>query len=137
MSSLGDPDTVTGTGPASRPAAVSAPRPRDHRDPWLRTEPGAVVIPPLAGQAGHGSRAVLRRQPARIVDGRFEGGYTGAYELICPNCGDHPDLDYGEVPPRLQRLRGPRTLEAGLAAYQEHLGLAWPPRAGAQASGPG
>ena len=92
------------------------------------------MTPPLAGQPGHGSRAVLRRQPVRIVDGRLEGGYTGMYELICPNCGDHRDLDYGEVAPRLQRLRGPHTLEAGLAAYHEHLGFAWPTRAEAEAS---
>jgi hypothetical protein len=29
---------------------------------------------PLAGEPGRGSTAVLRRQPVRIVDGRFEGG---------------------------------------------------------------
>jgi hypothetical protein len=55
-----------------------------------------------AGQPGHGSTAVLRRQPARIVDGRSEGGYTDVFELICPSCGDHPDLDYSEIPPRLR-----------------------------------
>ena len=77
MSSPGDPGTVAGTGPAVRPAAVSAPRPRDRRDPWLRTRPNGVNTLPPAGQPGHGSTAVLRRQPARIVDGRFEGGYTG------------------------------------------------------------
>jgi hypothetical protein len=83
---------------------------------------------PLAGVPGHGSTAVLRRQPVRIVDGRFEGGYTDVFELICPSCGDHADLDYSEVPPRLQRLRGPRPPEAALAAYHKHLGLAWPTR---------
>ena len=65
----------------------------------------------------------MRRRPARIVDGRMEGGYTSAFELICPGCGDHPYLDYFEVPPRLQWLRGPWTLEAGLAEYHKHLGL--------------
>jgi hypothetical protein len=78
---------------------------------------------PLAGQAGHGCTASLRRQPARIVDGRLEGGYTGMFELICCQCGDHPYLDYSEISPRLQRLRGPYTIEAGLAAYEKHLGL--------------
>ena len=78
---------------------------------------------PLAGQPGHGRTASLRRQPARIVDGRTEGGYTGVFELICPSCGDHPYLDYSEVTSQLQRLRGPRTLQAGLAAYDDHLGL--------------
>jgi hypothetical protein len=56
------------------------------------------------------------------VDGRFEGGYTGLFELICPGCGDHPYLDYSEIPPRLQWLRGPRLLEAALKAYDKHLG---------------
>ena len=56
------------------------------------------------------------------MDGRFEGGYTDVFELICPGCGDNPYLDYSEIPPRLQWLRGPRTLEAALAAYDKHLG---------------
>ncbi len=64
----------------------------------------------------------MRRQPGRIVDGRFEGGYTGLFELICPGCGDHPYLDYAEIPPRLQWLRGPRTLQRALAVYDKHLG---------------
>ena len=57
------------------------------------------------------------------MDGRFEGGYTDAFELICPSCGDHPYLDYSEIPSRLQWLRGPRTLETALAAYDKHLGV--------------
>jgi hypothetical protein len=79
---------------------------------------------PPAGQPGHGPTASLRRQPARLVDGRREGGYTGKFELICPGCGDHPYLDYSQISPRLQRIRGPYTLDAGLATYAEHLGLA-------------
>jgi len=70
----------------------------------------------------------LRRQPVRIADGRMKGGYTGTSELICPSCGDHPYLDYSEVPPRLQWLRGPCTLEAGLAEHDKHLGLLFPAR---------
>jgi hypothetical protein len=58
-----------------------------------------------------------------MVEGRVEGGYTGVFELICCDCGDHPYLDYSEVPARLQWLRGPRSLQAGLAAYEKHLGL--------------
>lgn len=77
---------------------------------------------PLPGQPGHGRTAVLRRRPVRLVDGRPEGGYTSTYELICPSCGDNPYLDFLDVPSRLQWLRGPWTLEAGLAAYDEHLG---------------
>ncbi len=57
------------------------------------------------------------------MKGRVEGGYTGAFELICYECGDHPDLDYSEISPRLQRIRGPYTMGAGLAAYENHLGL--------------
>ena len=52
----------------------------------------------LAGQPGHGRMAFLRRQPVRIVDGRIEGGYTSMFDLICPGCGDHPYVDYSEVP---------------------------------------
>src|SRR5437762_14080977 len=81
------------------------------------------VIPP-AGQPGHGEfTASLRRQ--RVRPGRLEDGYTGAFEVICGDCGDHLEVDYSQVPARLQRLRGPYiTIKAGLAAYQEHLRLA-------------
>jgi hypothetical protein len=126
-------DIVTDAGPA----VVAVPRPRDRRDPWLHLELEAVVASPLAGRPGHGSKAVLRRQPARIVDGCFEGGYTGGYEVICPDCGDDPYLDYSEVSWRLQWLRGPHTLEAGLAAYHIHLGLEWPTRPELKLLGPG
>ena len=68
----------------------------------------------------------MRRQPVRIVDGRVEGGYTGVFEFICPGCGDNPCVDYSEIPPRLQRLRGPLTLEAALDAYDRHLGVSRP-----------
>jgi hypothetical protein len=74
-----------------------------------------------------GSTAVLRRQPARIAAGQPEGGYTDAYdaydayEVICRSCGDDPSLDYREVSPRLQRLRGPYWLGPGVAALEMHL----------------
>jgi hypothetical protein len=83
------------------------------------------MMPPLAGQPGHGSTAFLRDQPVRMVDGRVDGGYTGMYEVICPSCGDDPQLDYSQVPSRLQGLRGPHPLAAALAAYHEHLGIPW------------
>ena len=118
---MSDPNTMTRTGPVVRVAAAAGPRPPD-RDPWLRVGPVDGTTLPLAGQPGHGRTAFVRRQPGRIVDGRFEG-YTGLFELICPDCGDHPYLDYSEIPPRLQWLRGPRMLEAALAAYHKHLGL--------------
>jgi hypothetical protein len=77
-------------------------------------------------QPREGWAVVLRRQPARIVEGGPEGGYTDAFEIICCNCGDDPDLDYREVSPRLQLVRGPYPIAAGFAAYEEHLRLHQP-----------
>jgi hypothetical protein len=70
-----------------------------------------------------GWTVVLRRQPVRIVDGRAERGYTNVFELICCDCGDHPDLDYRDVSPELRRNRGPYPIAAGVAAYEKHLKL--------------
>jgi len=64
---------------------------------------------------------VLRRQPARIVNGEPEGGYTDAYEIICRDCGDDPGHDYHDIPPRLQHIRGPYWLTAGAAQYEAHI----------------
>jgi len=69
----------------NEPPIVFVPRPRENRDPSLCIVPEEVAIPPPAGQPGHGSGAVLRRQPVRIVDGHVEGGYTDMYELLCPS----------------------------------------------------
>jgi anti-sigma regulatory factor (Ser/Thr protein kinase) len=124
MSSTGDSDTGASTPSAARLSAVPALGEQRHaRDPGIPiyAEDGAVL--PLAGRPGHGRTASLRRQPARIADGRMEGGYADVFELICPSCGDHPYVDYAEVPPRLQQIRGPYTMSQGLAAYAEHLGL--------------
>ena len=55
------------------------------------------------------------------MDSRREDGYTGAFELVCGQCGDHLYLDYCEIPVAVQ-IRGPYTLQAGLAAYENHLG---------------
>ena len=63
----------------------------------------------------------LRRQPVRIVGGEPEGGYTDAYELICCDCGDNPDLDYLDVAPEVQQVRGPYPLPAGVTAYVRHV----------------
>jgi hypothetical protein len=57
------------------------------------------------------------------VEGRSEGGYTDSYELICCDCGDNPELDYRDVPVDLQRIRGPYTVSAGIAAYGQHVRL--------------
>ena len=66
---------------------------------------------------------VLRRQPARIVDGRADAPCTDAFEIICCHCGDDPDLDYFKVSPRLQLVRGPYSIAEGVAAYEAHLRL--------------
>jgi hypothetical protein len=123
VSSPQTPDIVNGIRPGAGPAAVPALRPPGCRDPWLRMEPDWSMTAPLAGQPGHGRTAFVRRQPARIVDDRAGGGYADVFELICPSCGDHPYLDYTEVPPRLQWLRGPRALDA----YHKHIGASLRP----------
>lgn len=60
---------------------------------------------------------VLRRRPVRIVEGQPDGGYTDEYEIVCCDCGDDPGLDYRQVSPELQRIRGPYPMPAGVAAY--------------------
>jgi hypothetical protein len=52
-----------------------------------------------------------------------DGGHPALFELICYDCGDDPGQAYGEIPPRLQRLRGPRPIAIAWAAYERHLGL--------------
>ena len=83
------------------------------------------MIAHRTGQVGPGDgwTLVLRRQPGRIVAGEPQGGYNDTYELICCECCDHPDLDYREVSLRLQLLRGPYPLAAGVAAYEQHRGM--------------
>jgi hypothetical protein len=51
---------------------------------------------------------------------RPEGGCTDSYELICYDCGDDPDLDYRDISPDFQRIRGPCRLSAGIEAYGQH-----------------
>jgi hypothetical protein len=72
-------------------------------------------------QPALGWTVVLRRRPVRMVEGRVQGGYTNAFEIICCDCGDHPDLDYRDVSPELQRIRGPYPIVAGVVAYEKHL----------------
>ena len=127
MTRPADPDIATRPRPATRPGGVPAPRtPHDASDRWLHTDGESVVTLPPPGQPGHGRAARLRRQPFRLVNGRVEGGCTDAFEVICPGCGDNPGLDYSEVSPWLQGLRGPRTIKEGLAVYVEHTG-GWSP----------
>ena len=105
-------------------AVTTLPGPYDPRDPWLQRMDAkrAVTFPP-AGQPGHGCTAVLRSQPTHLVDGQLEGGYTGAFEIICCDCGDNPYRDYSQVSARLQKVRGPYAMAAGFAAYEKHLGV--------------
>jgi hypothetical protein len=56
-----------------------------------------------------------------MVDGRPRGGYTDAFEIICCECGDQPDLEYRQVSPGLQQIRGPYPIAAGVAAYGKHV----------------
>lgn len=70
-----------------------------------------------------GWTVVLRRQPVHLREGHPEGGYTDDYELVCCDCGDDPDLDFRDVSPRLQRIRGPYGFPAGIAAYGQHVRL--------------
>jgi hypothetical protein len=136
MSSPDPSDTKIGIRPAAISAAVFGPHPDDR--PGSRPRTGSDVAGPvsLAGQPGHGTAAFMRNQPACIADGRIHGGYNDVYELICPDCGDDPDLDYLEVAPQLQWLRGPRTLTGALAAYHKHQGIPWAEE-DAAGSGPG
>jgi hypothetical protein len=78
------------------------------------------------GAAGHDNgTAILRAQPVRMTDGHADGGYTGRYEVICPACGDDPNLTYDQVPPELQKIRGPsESLLGGFATLDAHTGLA-------------
>jgi hypothetical protein len=73
------------------------------------------------GQPGPGWTVVLRRQPARLIGGQPQGGYTELFELICCHCGDDPDRDYHEVAPELQQIRGPYPIAAGIGAYEKHI----------------
>jgi hypothetical protein len=72
---------------------------------------------------GDNRAAVLRRQPARIVDGQLQGSYANSFEITCPDCGDDPGTDYREISAELRRVRGPYPIADGIIAYEEHLGL--------------
>jgi hypothetical protein len=74
-------------------------------------------------QPGLGWTVMLRRQLARVVQGRVQGGYTDEYELVCCDRGDHPDLYYRDVSPERQRIRGPHSIAAGVAAYEVHVNV--------------
>jgi hypothetical protein len=87
-------------------------------------------------RGGPGWTVVLRRQPARLVDGQPQGGYNDVYELICCDCGDDPDLDYHHVSRGFQRIRGPYPFAEGIAAYGSHVRHHQPRTAGVGESSP-
>ena len=103
-------------------AGTASSAPYDPGDPCLARVDAEDVTFPRAGRPGHGCTAVLRRHPPRTGDGRAGDGYAGAFEIIC-NCGDNPYLDYSQLLPRLQKIRGPHAIAGGLAACEKHLGL--------------
>jgi hypothetical protein len=90
----------------------------------LRTVAELTGMPSgIADHNGETARVVLRRQPGRIAEGRIEDGYTSVFEVVCSDCGDNLHLDYSEISPRLQRLRGPYPLPEGVMAYEAHLAM--------------
>jgi len=98
-------------------AAAPADRP-----PLLAGLGDMTVDPAVRRPPGQYWTVALRRQPVRIIGGEPEGGYTDAYELICCDCGDNPDLDYLDVAPEIQQVRGPyHPLPAGVTAYVHHV----------------
>lgn len=99
------------------------PGPRHTRDPRPGPDGAAGAIP-AASQPGHGRTASLRLQPTCLAEGLMKDGSTAVYEVICRDCGDYPHLGYSDVSPRLQQIRGPYTMAAGLAAFLAHLGRA-------------
>ena len=82
-------------------------------------EPCPRPVAHLGMSAGHhcgGSR------PISLMASRKAATPT-RFEIICRDCGDDPRWEYQDVPPRLQRLRGPYWLMAGAAKYEAH--IAW------------
>ena len=120
---------LTGIRPDSRSQGVHEGHGHNDRDPRASIEAGDALTVPVAGQSGHGITACIRRQPVRIVEGRKEGGYRDAFEVVCCDCRDHLYWDYPEISLSLQRIRGPyNAMPAALAAYDQHLGLTTSPR---------
>jgi hypothetical protein len=129
---------LTGVRPDSRSQGVHEGHGHNDRDPRASIEAGDALTVPVAGQSGRGITACIRRQPVRIVEGRKEGGYRDAFEVVCCDCGDHlywgyPEISlywgYPEISLSLQRIRGPyNAMAAALVAYDQYLGLTTSPR---------
>jgi hypothetical protein len=67
-----------------------------------------VISPGTAGPRFCGAS-----QPASSTAGRRR--LHRGVEIICCDCGDDPGLDYRDVPPRLQLIRGPYPIKDGVA----------------------
>jgi hypothetical protein len=82
---------------------------------------GAIPV----GMPGHGRGLTSARlQPVRLVDGYVQGGYTDKWEVICYDCGDDHNMNYDELPPQLQAIRGPYdTRDVAIVAVEEHIGI--------------
>lgn len=74
-------------------------------------------------QLGQDWMMTLRRQPAGALKRRAGDGYSREYEVVCCDCGDDPALEYREISPELQQIRGPYTMAAGVTAYVKHTRL--------------
>jgi len=83
----------------------------DRRGRLQRDEPTSAMTGKAGLQApvqpGKDWTVVLRRQPARMVDGQPQSGYTDAFELICCDCGDDPGVLTATSHPGFGRSAGP------------------------------
>ena len=66
---------------------------------------------------------ILRRQDVPSVAAQPQAGDAQPYELICIDCGDHPNVTYRDASPELQQVRGPYLFAAAAAAFEQHVQL--------------
>lgn len=67
------------------------------------------------GVPGHSSGTALLRV-------HNPDGDDGLYELICPACGDSPDIPYASASEQHKGLRGPWSLDVARAKRDYHIG---------------
>jgi hypothetical protein len=82
-----------------------------------------------AGVPGHDQGAARIRLRLGMLcdtplgDRDWDWATIGPYEVICPACGDDPGLNYSEVPPEIQDIRGNHvTLHEARSALAKHTG---------------
>jgi hypothetical protein len=74
-----------------------------------------------SGVPGHDQGAAAIR--LRLGDRDWDWATIGPYEVICSACGDDPALNYNEVPPEIQDIRGNHvTLHEAQEALAKHTG---------------